>query len=82
MTIVGATEIANKDIEIDANTSAKDVGAVKKASSTRRKKVRSMVEILHVNDEEKSGQLASHNTTPKNGSSLQRRCHYNNCTNT
>ncbi|KAL1829367.1 hypothetical protein ACET3Z_007779 [Daucus carota] len=60
MTVVGATEMEKKDIEIDANTSAKDV---KKASSTRRKKkVRSMAEILHVNDEERSDQLASHNT--------------------
>ena len=63
MTVVGATEMEKKDIEIDANTSAKDAGAVKKASSTRRKKkVRSMAEILHVNDEERSDQLASHNT--------------------
>ena len=66
MTIVGATEMANKDIDIDANTSAKNAGAVKKASSTcRKKKVRSMAEILHVNDEERSDQLASHNATPK-----------------
>lgn len=66
MTVVVANETSNKDIEIDASTSTKDAGAVKKASSTRRKKkVRLIAEILHVNAEERSDQLPSYKETPK-----------------
>ncbi|KAK1375822.1 hypothetical protein POM88_032015 [Heracleum sosnowskyi] len=60
MTVVVANEISKKDIEIDASTRAKDAGAMKKASSTRRKKkVRLIAEILDVNAEVRSEQLAS-----------------------
>ncbi|KAL8113553.1 protein EMBRYONIC FLOWER 1 isoform X2 [Apium graveolens] len=65
MNVVLANGTSNKDTEIDASTSTKDPGAVKKASSTRRKKkVRLIAEILHVNDEKRSDQLASNNATP------------------
>lgn len=65
MNVVVANESSNKDIEIDASTSAKDAGAVKKGSSIRRKKkVRLIAEILHVNAEKRSDQLASYNATP------------------
>lgn len=65
MTVVVANETSKKDIEIAASKRAKDAGAMKKASSTRRKKkVRLIAEILHVNAEERTERLPSYNATP------------------